>query len=46
MADQVLSDEEQTRLLEQFSKTESSGIGKARIDAFLAKIQKLEATYI
>jgi hemerythrin-like domain-containing protein len=46
MADQVLSDEEQTRLLEQFSKTESSGIGKARIDAFLVKIQEMEAIYI
>ncbi len=45
MADQVLTDKEQTRLLEQFDDTESSGIGKAKIDTFLAKIKELEILY-
>lgn len=46
MADQVLSDEEHKKLLEQFGETESLGIGKVKIDAFLAKIEELEAMYI
>ncbi len=46
MADQVLSDQEQTRLVEQFNQTELSGIGKDKIDSFLAKIKELEVIYI
>jgi hemerythrin-like domain-containing protein len=46
MADQVLTDKEQAKLLELFGDTEASGIGKAKIDAFLTKIKELEAIYI
>ncbi len=46
MADQVLSDEEQKRLLHQFAEVESSGIGNAKIEAFLSKINELETIYI
>ena len=45
MADQVLTDEEQTYLLTQFGKIESSGIGKDKINAFLSKIKELEILY-
>ena len=46
MADQVLSDGEQAKLLELFGDTESSSIGKAKIETYHTKITELESIYM
>lgn len=46
MADQVLSDEEQTRLLHQFSQAEEENKGKDKIEKYLAKVKELADIYL
>jgi hemerythrin-like domain-containing protein len=45
MADQILTNEEQTRLLHQFGKAEEESTGKDKIDKYLAKVKELVDIY-
>jgi len=45
MADQVLTNEEQTRLLHQFGQAEEESTGKDKIDKYLAKVKELVDIY-
>ena len=46
MADQVLSDNEQNQLLDQFGIAETANIGQDKIDKYLARVKELAAIYL
>ena len=46
MADQVLTNEEQTRLLHQFGQTEEESTGKDKIEKYLAKVKELADIFL
>ena len=46
MADQVLSDDEQNSLLNQFGQAEETSTGKEKINAYLARVKELAAVYL
>jgi hemerythrin-like domain-containing protein len=46
MADQVLTNQEQTLLLDQFGMAESVNLGQDKIDNYLVHVKELKAIYI
>lgn len=46
MADQVLSDDEQTALLNSFGIAEAANIGREKMEEYLARVNELTATYL
>jgi len=45
MADQVLSDDEQSTLLNQFAMAQANNIGQDKIDKYLARVNELTSVY-